>query len=126
LRTELAIDWALHKRWLDISPAGRAMMAAAVMANKNECAMPDQLRMLASEEQLEEAIRWGLAIRLCRRLGGRSNRLFNVSRLEVGESKLTLSIEQSHADLYGLPSEKDLALLAERLGLEPETKIVGN
>ena len=126
LRVELAVDWALHKRWLDISPAGRAMMAAAVMANKNECAMPDQLRMLASEEQLEEAIRWGLAIRLCRRLGGRSNRLFNVSRLEVGESKLTLSIEQSHADLYGLPSEKDLALLAERLGLEPETKIVGN
>lgn len=124
LRSELAMDWALHKRWIDVDAAGRAMMAAAVAANKNECTLPDALRKLASDEQLEEAVRWGLAIRLCRRLGGRSNRLFNVSRLDVNGTRLLLSIERDYADLYGQPSEKDLGLLADRMGLKPTVEIV--
>ena len=128
LRSEIAVDWALHKRWIAVDAAGRAMMAAAVAANRDLCDLPASLSTLASAEQLEEAIRWGLAIRLCRRLGGRSNRLFNVSSLAIeGGVKggaLILSIEREFADLFGQPNEKDLALLAERMGLKPELRIV--
>lgn len=122
LRTELAVDWALQKRWLDVSAAGRAMMAAALAANKNEVDLPDALRELASEEQLEEAVCWGLAIRLCRRLGGRSSKLFNVSSIAIEDDSLVLTIDEHFSDLYGLPNEKDLDLLANRLGLHPQVR----
>lgn len=124
LRVELAIDWALHKRWIDLDPAGRAMIAATVCGNGNQLDLPAALYELASEEQLEEALCWGLAIRLCRRLGGRSTKLFQLSSLTIESGKLVLSVEASHADLFGLPTEKDMALLAGRLGLEPDMRIV--
>ncbi|MGB7372986.1 Ppx/GppA family phosphatase [Pontixanthobacter sp.] len=124
LRVELAIDWALHKRWIDLDPAGRAMIAATVCGNGNQLDLPAALYALASEEQLERALCWGLAIRLCRRLGGRSTKLFQLSSLTIESGTLLLSIEASHADLFGLPTEKDMALLAGRLGLEPEMRIV--
>ena len=33
LRIEHAVDWALRKRWIGIDSEGRAMLAAAVLAN---------------------------------------------------------------------------------------------
>ncbi len=124
LRTALAMDWALHKRWIAASPAHRAMMAATVAANKNECDLPDTLRQLASEAQLEEAIGWGLATRLCRRLGGRSNGLSNAAELRVEGDRLVLELDAQYRDLFGLPNEKDLTLLAERLDLTPELRLI--
>ena len=123
LRTEIAMDWALQKRWINVDACGRAMMAAAVSANKRECDVPDTLRELATEEQIEEAIRWGLAIRLCRRLGGRSNRIFNASDLSIESGKLVLAIDEELSGLYGEPTQKDLDLLADRLNLEADVRI---
>jgi len=123
LRTEIAMDWALQKRWINVDACGRAMMAAAVSANKRECDVPDTLRELATEEQIEEAIRWGLAIRLCRRLGGRSNRIFNASSLSIDAGKLVLAIDEELSGLYGEPTQKDLDLLADRLNLEADVRI---
>ncbi|MEZ5696041.1 MAG: Ppx/GppA family phosphatase, partial [Sphingomonadaceae bacterium] len=124
LRLHQAMDWALHKRWLALEPCGRAMIAATVLANGNQCDLPEELQALASEEQLEEAICWGLAIRLCRRIGASSRRSFNSSGLRAKKKKLILRLEESHADLFGIPNEKDLKLLADRLGLEPEMRVV--
>ena len=124
LRTELSMEWALHKRWVDVDACGRAMMAATMAGNGNRCELPKYLFDLASPEQLEEAICWGLAIRLSRRLGGRSGKLFNVSSLAIEGSKLVLSLDESHAELFGIPTEKDMALLAGRLSLEPVMKVV--
>ncbi|MDN3644684.1 Ppx/GppA family phosphatase [Pontixanthobacter aestiaquae] len=125
LRREIAMDWALHKRWIALDACGRAMMAAAVSANGNNCDMPDSVAELASPAQIEEAISWGLAIRLCRRLGGRSDRTFNVSDLRVESDDLVLSIEHSHRAFYGIPNEKDMDLLADRLGLNPVMRVLG-
>lgn len=124
LRIDIATDWALHKRWLALAPAERAMIAATAYGNGNRYDLPEHLHELASEDQLEEALSWGLAIRLCRRLGGRSSKLFRVSHLQVEDKTLLLSIEHSHSDLFGIPSEKDLTLLAARLGLEPRMQAV--
>jgi exopolyphosphatase/guanosine-5'-triphosphate,3'-diphosphate pyrophosphatase len=124
IRLPQAINWALHKRWIGIDGKGRAMLAAAVAANGNQLALPAEVRALASEEALEEAVRWGLALRLARRLGGQSARSLEVSRLRVEEGTLVLDLAASHAALFGAPTEKDMKLLAGRLGLGWRVEIV--
>lgn len=117
IRLPQAINWALHKRWIAIDGKGRAMLAAAIAANGNQFSMRAEVRALAGEEALEEAARWGLALRLARRLGAQSRRSLEVSRLVIADGALELRLAQSHAALFGSPTEKDLKQLAGRLGL---------
>lgn len=117
IRLPQAINWALHKRWVGIDGKGRAMLAAAIAANGNQLNLPSEVRALASPEALEEAVRWGLALRLARRLGGQSRRSLEVSKLGISEGELVLTLAESHAALFGQPTEKDMKLLAGRLGL---------
>ncbi|MEM8725733.1 MAG: Ppx/GppA family phosphatase [Pseudomonadota bacterium] len=126
LRHPLAVDWALHKRWLAIDGRGRAMLAATSMANGNHCDMPKALTELASDKALEEAICWGLAIRVARRIGARSRRSLQVSRLVLGYDGLILRLAETHRDLFGVPTEKDMKLLADRLGVDFKVEIVAD
>ncbi|MEO0872074.1 MAG: Ppx/GppA family phosphatase, partial [Pseudomonadota bacterium] len=75
-----AINWALQKRWIAIDGKSRAMLAAAIAANGNVLDLSDLVRALASEEALDEAINWGLIVRLARRLGANSRRSLDMSR----------------------------------------------
>lgn len=120
LRIEQAMDWALQKRWIALSAHERAMLAAVVSANANQCNLPSRVAALAPADALDDAIAWGLAIRLCRRLGALSPATFEHSRLGIENGRLVLTLEESHAALFGIPNEKDLRLLANRLGLEHE------
>ncbi len=117
IRLPQAINWALHKRWVGIDGKGRAMLAAAIAANGNQLNLPQSVRALASDEAIEEAVRWGLALRLARRLGAQSRRSLEASRLVVEQGTLVLQLAQSHEALFGQPTEKDMKLLAGRLGL---------
>jgi exopolyphosphatase/guanosine-5'-triphosphate,3'-diphosphate pyrophosphatase len=127
LRVAQGIEWSLHKRWLSVTAGDRAMLAAAVAGNANRYDLPREVTDLAPSEALEAATCWGLAIRLCRRLGARSRNLFQLSSLQVeNERQLVLSIEESHAALFGIPNEKDLQLLASHLGLDPQFRSVKN
>lgn len=126
LRHPLVVDWALHKRWIAVSAKGRAMMAAASMANGNRNDFPREITALASEEELQEAITWGLAIRIARRIGARSRRSLQVSRLALGEGGLVLRLAASHRDLFGISTEKDMRLLANQLGVDFEVQIVSD
>lgn len=117
IRLPQAINWALHKRWIGIDAKGRAMLAAAIAANGNQLGLTAELRALASEEALEEAVRWGLALRLGRRLGAQSQRSLEASRLVIEDGALVLQMARSHEALFGQPTEKDMKLLAGRLGL---------
>ncbi len=124
IRLPQAIDWALHKRWIAASSEDRAMLAAAIAANGNQLNLPKAVKELASEEALEEAIRWGLAVRLARRIGARSPKSLQVTRLMVDEDDLVLRLAESHRDLLGVPTEKDLKLLSGRLNLDYRVDIV--
>lgn len=124
IRLPQAIDWALHKRWIAISGEERAMLAAAIAANGNALDLPDEVCDLASQEAIEEAIAWGLAVRLARRLGARSRRSLQVSRLLIENENLVLRLSQSHGALFGVPTEKDIGLLANRLGFDWKVEIV--
>ena len=125
LRVTQGIDWALHKRWIAISPEGRAMIAAAICANSNRLDLPETLHALASKEALDEGVSWGLGLRLARRLGAGSPRSLDASRLVREKKSLVLTLAKSHAALYGSPAERDLTLLADHLGLEPEMRVMG-
>lgn len=121
-----ALEWALHKRWIAVSTQERAMLAAAIAANGNNLNLPSEVTDLASSDMLEEAICWGLATRLARRLGAQSRRSLQVSRLIVRDGELVLRLEESHAALFGIPTEKDLRLLAGRLGMDWKAEIVAD
>jgi len=125
LRVQQGIDWALQKRWVAVSPEGRAMLAAAICANSNELEPVERLRALASQEALDEAITWGLGLRLARRLGAGSARSLDASRLTREKKSLVLTLAKSHRALYGPAAERDLGLLAAHLGLEPEMRVKG-
>ncbi len=124
IRLPQTIAWALEKRWIAIDGQQRAMLAAAIAANGNALDLDERVRALASEEALDEAINWGLALRLARRLGAKSRRSLNVSRLIVEDEALVLRLASSHAALATGPVDKDMKLLSGRLGLTPRVDIV--
>lgn len=126
IRHPQATEWALHKRWMAIDSEGRAMLAAAIAANGNRLDLPVEVRELASEDALHEAISWGLALRLARRLGARSRRSLQVSRLTIEDQTLVLRLGTSHEALFGVPTEKDIRLLAGHLSLDWRVDIVSD
>jgi len=119
LRLSHALDWALHKRWIDLDDTGRAMIAAALAGNSGRGGWPEDLSRLASQPDLNTAFGWGLAIRLCRRFSALSPVVLANSALDAASGKLTLSLHSSLAALVNEGTEKDLRILADNLGLQP-------
>jgi exopolyphosphatase/guanosine-5'-triphosphate,3'-diphosphate pyrophosphatase len=125
-RARHAFEWAMDKRWLGIGPADRAVIAATLLAACGKTSLPPELERLASRERLGEAVGWGLAIRLCRRLGAGSRASLTHSALRREDGKLVLRIDPSRAQLATGPVTGDLAALARWLGLEPELRVAAD
>jgi exopolyphosphatase/guanosine-5'-triphosphate,3'-diphosphate pyrophosphatase len=122
-RARHAYEWAMDKRWLGVDPEGRARIAAALLAACGKIAPPPELERLASWVDLSRAVSWGLAVRLCRRLGAGSPESLAASSLLKEDDRLVLRIEPSRAQLVADPVTGDLKALAQWLGLEPEVRI---
>ena len=105
-RARHAFEWAMDKRWLGIDPEGRARIAAALLATCGKIAPPPELERLASWEDLSQAVGWGLAIRLCRRLGAGSRQSLMASALTREGDRLVLGIAPSHAQLADRPGDR--------------------
>ncbi len=123
MRLGHATDWALDKRWVALDHEGRAIIAATL---RGACGKPDllpPLLALADEEKLREAAGWGLAIRLCRRIGAGSRTSLLSSRLTRKEGCIVLWIDASRAQLAAETVLGDLRALAAWLGLEHELRI---
>ncbi|MEO6151972.1 MAG: Ppx/GppA family phosphatase [Croceibacterium sp.] len=123
LRARHALEWAMDKRWVGLDPAGRALLAAALLAAGGKIAPPAELKQLASWEALSEAVGWGLAIRLCRRLGAGSRVSLMTSRLRREDDSLVLWLHPSRAQLASDQVSRDLAALAQWLGLTPRLDV---
>ena len=126
LRSRHAYEWAMDKRWVGLDPAGRARIAAALLAASGKIAPPPELERLAGWEALREAIGWGLAIRLARRLAAGSEATLRVSRLERTEDRLMLALPAARAHLVSDKVAGDLKTLAQWLALEPEVQVVAD
>lgn len=124
LRSRHAYEWAMDKRWVGLDPAGRARLAAALLAASGKVAPPSELERLASWEQLREAIGWGLAIRLARRLAAGSGASLRASKLMREGDRLVLALSPERAHLASDKILNELKNLAQWLALEPETRIL--
>ena len=118
LRSVTVVDWALHKRWIGIGGAERAMLAACLLANVNR-EIPVDIELLAKPEDIHQAISWGLSVRLCRRLTGLAPQLFSSAELALADGQLVLTLAPVIVPLATEVVEKDLKLLAEHLSLKP-------
>lgn len=118
LRSVTVVDWALHKRWIGIDGAERAMLAACLLANVNR-EIPVDIELLAKPEDIHRAVAWGLAIRLCRRLTGLAPQLFSSCAIASCDGQLMLTLDERTVPLATDVVEKDLKLLAEHLQLQP-------
>ena len=123
-RPDQAVDWALDKRWIGIDASGRAVLAMTALANTGRPVIPEGLARLASQASLRDAVAWGLAIRLCRRFSGCSPQALAASGLSVEPGVLALSVRKPFDSLMSESIARDLAMLAEWLGLTPETRIL--
>jgi exopolyphosphatase / guanosine-5'-triphosphate,3'-diphosphate pyrophosphatase len=118
MRLKHSIDWALDKRWLGLTHKGRAMLAAALRGANGQVSPMPELETLASEEALHEATAWGLAFRLCRRLGAGSRVSLMSSKLTREGDVLRLWMEPGRAQLVSEQVETEFARLAGWLGCE--------
>ena len=123
LRTNHATEWALDKRWIDCTARDRAMICAALYGSLNRTEIPAKLRELADDDDLREAITWGLGFRLARRLGAGARAALGNSKLRRKKKSLVLYVDQSRAALATWPVTNDLEILASWLGLTPKIKI---
>lgn len=119
LRARHAFEWAMDKRWVGLDPAGRAWIAAALIASTGKAAPPPKLERLAGWEDLQEATGWGLAVRLANRLAAGSEATLRASRLARREGDLVLSIDPSRRNVVSAKVRNDLRNLAKWHGLEP-------
>lgn len=123
LRARQAYEWAIDKRWAGLDPEGRARIAAALLAAGGKIAPPAELERLASWDDLREAVAWGLAFRLCRRLGAGSRVSLLTSELRREGDSLVLWFDASRAQLLSDQVTGDLKELAQWLGLEPQVRV---
>lgn len=123
MRLRHATDWAMHKRWLALDHPGRAMITAALRAS---CGKPDllpDLLRLADERALRDAAAWGLAVRLCRRIGAGSRTSLLTSSLTRDDDQLLLWLDESRQQLATDVVRSDLKSLAEWMGLAHDLRI---
>lgn len=123
MRLKHSFDWAMDKRWVGLDHRGRALLGAALQGACNKPDLTPDLIKLASEDDLIQAAGWGLAIRLCRRIGAGSRVSLMTSRLERNEDRLTLWIDESRQELLSDSVESDLKNLAKWLGCEQTVRI---
>lgn len=119
LRAEHAVDWALRKRWIGLDAQGRAMLAAALLANAGRLPPPNSLARIAPPGALHQAAAWGLAARLARRFGGGAVQPLAKSSLTSASGRLILAVRPPFRALVTETVEKDLRQLAAWLKLEP-------
>ncbi len=122
LRSDLARDWALRKRWIGADAGDRVMLAAAMSANAGSLELPIELGALITPPMLREAQAWGLATRLCRRFSGCTDQGLSGSTLSVQGGQLVLIAEPELAALVNEGVERDLKALAAFLGLKSAVK----
>lgn len=123
IRTRHMLDWALEKRWLGLEMSDRALIAAALLGSCGKPALPADLLSVAPEAQLREAIGWGLAVRLCRRLGPGPKGKVADCTLSIEGDSIVLTAGPAGADLIGESVRGDLDRLAQWLGLVPDIRL---
>ena len=123
MRLKHSIDWALDKRWIGLDHRGRVLIAAALRGAVGKPEPTPDLLRLASPEDLRIAAGWGLALRLCRRIGAGSRASMLTSRLMREDDRIVLWLEESRAQLASEQVRSELESLGRWLGCAAQLRI---
>ncbi len=117
-RAEHGLEAALHGNWGGIDITGRVVMGQALYGCYSGATKPFKgIPVSVSEDDIRQAIRWGLAMRLAQRLSGGISDILRRSRLEPGEEAVTLVLPRDLAGLYGETVERRLRQFADTMKL---------
>lgn len=123
-RAERGLEMALHGNWVGIESHGRGKMAQALFTNfGGGVGVVAALAGLCSMDELEQAARWGSAMRLGQRLSGGVAGPLELSRIAIEGDALVLSVDSDDAELYGAPVAKRHRQLADAFGKTPEFRL---
>ena len=118
-RAERGVEIALHGNWVAIEASGRAMVAQALFTGLGGgLTSPEPLARLATAEELQAAVTWGLAIRMGQRLSGGPAGPLQRTRITDTGTSLLLHLAAADRDLYGEAVERRHAALAAKLTLK--------
>ena len=116
-RAQRSVELALHERWIGLAAPERAMIAAALLTEAGEKALPHQLGLLCDADRLARGARWGQAMRFARKLGGGVADVLTHSAVRIDAGKLVLSLDRPLAALYGEAAEQQHRTLAAQYDL---------
>jgi exopolyphosphatase/guanosine-5'-triphosphate,3'-diphosphate pyrophosphatase len=124
-RAERGVEMALHGNWVGIDGPGRVMMAQALFSNfGGRGRLEPRFAALCTEDQLEQASLWGLAMRLGQRLSGGLAVSLERSALSRHGGVLALTLRKREAALYGETVDRRLKRLAGALGCEADLRLI--
>lgn len=113
-------ELALHGNWIGIDPAGRALMAAALVnAMSGDQPEPPILARLAPPADLARARAWGMAMRLAQRISGGGPGPLRATRLAFEGKTLVLTMPRQLDALVDATLERRLERLARALDRAP-------
>ncbi len=119
LRSRNVHEWAMGRRWIGLGSADRAWLAAALRASIGKVAPVPELERLASSPSLQEAVGWGLCVRLGRRLAAGSDATLKTSQITADDCRLTLIVGPDRQHMITPKVINDLKNLASWRSLEP-------
>ena len=124
-RAERGLEMALHGNWVGIESNGRGKMAQALFTNfGGGVGVVDELVNLCNTKELEQAARWGLAMRFGQRLSGGVAEPLELSNVSVDKDRLILALDRRDAELYSQPVAKRHRQLANAFGAEPKMQLI--
>jgi exopolyphosphatase/guanosine-5'-triphosphate,3'-diphosphate pyrophosphatase len=119
-RADRGIEMALHGNWAAVTPAGRVIIAQALSSSFGRDRLPDaRLEELCSDDQLQRAHCWGVAMRLGQRLSGGVGSVLKETDLSATDTAVQLKVRRGEEELIGDAVERRLLRLAQALSKEP-------
>jgi exopolyphosphatase/guanosine-5'-triphosphate,3'-diphosphate pyrophosphatase len=111
----------LHGNWRGIDSRGRVLLARALHAGfgGTDAEFPS-MGDLVNPAEIEQARRWGLAIRLGQRLSGGLEAPLQGSSVELRSHHLELRLEEGWHAMRGEAVERRLKSLAHAFDLKPK------
>lgn len=123
-RADRGVEMALHGNWVGVDAPGRVLMAQALSSSFGRDKLPNgALAQLCTQEDLDRAQHWGLAIRLAQRLSGGVGSVLDSARLSADPATVCLTVDAGESALVSDGVRRRLSRLASALGRHPSVVV---
>ncbi len=124
-RAEHGLEAALHGNWGGIDITGRVVMGQALYSCYSGTTKPFKgIPITVPDDDIRQAIRWGLAMRLAQRLSGGISDILRHSRLELTQDAVVLTLPRHLAGLYGEAVERRQRQFADTMNLAYAMRVI--